>query len=130
MRVLLVLACLVVFLAPVASATSSTALRISYDADSRRAGKVTTWMLRCDPVGGDHPRRVAVCRALARVGWRAFLPVPRDTACAELYGGPQVARVTGHVGDHRVWARLSRTDGCQIERWGRVAGLLPPGGAR
>lgn len=134
MRLALLLGCAVALVvalqAPLAPAASATALRIRYDEDSTRPGRVTTWTLRCDPVGGDHPRRAAVCRTLARVGWRAFLPVPRDTACAELYGGPQVALVTGLVDGRRVWARLSRVDGCQIERWGRVAGLLPRGGVR
>lgn len=129
MRVLLVVGCLVVLLAPVAGATSSTTLRITYDEDSTRSGPRITWTVRCDPLGGDHPRRAAVCRSLARLGWSAFRPVPRDMACAEIYGGPQVAVVTGHVDGRRVWARLSRIDGCQIERWGRITALLPAGGA-
>ena len=52
------------------------------------------------------------------------------TACAELYGGPQVALVRGRVQGRRVWVRLSRVDGCQIARWGKVPSLLPPGGVR
>jgi hypothetical protein len=129
MRVLLVLGCAVALLAPVAQASSSTALTITYIADSARPDDRVRWTLRCDPVGGTHPRRAAVCRELDRLGWRAFRPTPTDTACAEIYGGPQVAIITGYVQGRRVWARLSRTDGCEIKRWGRVQGLLPAGGA-
>jgi hypothetical protein len=71
-----------------------------------------------------------VCRELSRLGWQAFRPPSPTTACAELYGGPQVALVRGRVQGRRVWVRLSRVDGCQIARWSRVSSLLPPGGVR
>ena len=128
MRILLVLCCLVVLLAPVAQASSTTVLTIAYRANSSRA-EVTRWTLRCDPIGGTHPRRAAVCRELAGLGRRAFAPVPKDTACTEIYGGPQTAVVAGRIGGRRVWAKLTRGDGCQIERWSRVRSLLPAGGA-
>jgi hypothetical protein len=130
MRVLLVAACAVVLLAPVAEAASPTTLTIVYLANSAKPSERVRWTLRCDPVGGTHPRRASACRELARLGRRAFqAPLPR-TACAELYGGPQTAIVSGTVDGRRVWARLSRIDGCQIARWGRVPSLLPPGGVR
>lgn len=127
---LLVLGCALALVAPVAQAAPSTVLTITYLEDSARPRDRVRWTLRCEPAGGTHPRRVAACRELGRLGWRAFRPPPPDAACAELYGGPQVALVTGRVDGHRVWARLSRVDGCQIERWGRVPSLLPPGGVR
>ena len=130
MRVLLVVGCAIAFLAPVARASPATELTITYLEDSARPADRVRWTLRCDPLGGTHPRRAAVCRELAPLGWRAFRRVPPDLACAELYGGPQGAIVTGRVAGRRVWARLTRVDGCQIERWSRVRSLLPPGGVR
>jgi hypothetical protein len=129
MRFLLVLGCALALLAPGAEASSATTLTIRYLEDRERPAEAITWTLRCDPLGGTHPRRAAVCRALERLGWQAFRPVPPDTACAELYGGPQLARVTGRVDGRRVWVRLSRANGCEIARWSRVPALLPPGGA-
>jgi hypothetical protein len=129
MRALLVLGCALALLAPVADASSATSLTITYIADVDRPTERVRWTLRCDPVGGTHPRRVAVCRELVRLGWPAFRPVPPDKACTQVFGGPQVAIVSGHVGGRRVWARLSRVDGCQVARWDRVPGLLPRGGA-
>jgi hypothetical protein len=130
MRVLLVLGCAVALLAPVAHATPDTALTIVYVEDSRRPGDRVRWTLACDPAAGTHPRPAAACRSIARAGWGAFRPPPPDQACTEIYGGPQAAIVTGRVAGRRVWARLTRVDGCQIERWRRVGALLPPGGAR
>jgi subtilisin inhibitor-like len=130
MRVLLVLCCALLLLAPVAQASSTTALRIVYVEDAKRPSERMRWSLRCDPVGGTLPRRAAACRELLRIGWRAFAPVPADTACTEIFGGPQIAIVSGRVDGHRVWARLSRVDGCQIARWKRVPSLLPAGGVR
>jgi hypothetical protein len=49
--------------------------------------------------------------------------------CTQIYGGPQVARVTGRIDGRRVWATLGRTDGCEISRWDRLSPwLLPAGG--
>ena len=117
-------------LVPVASASSSTELVITYREDSARPADRIRWTLRCEPTGGSHPRRAAACRELVRLGWRAFEPVPPDMACTELYGGPQTAIVSGRVDGRRVWAKLTRVDGCQIARWDRVPSLLPAGGVR
>ena len=87
---------------------------------------VTVW-----PKGPDGPVRkrsvecpgAAVCRELSP---ESFAPVPRDTACAAIYGGPSVARVTGTLGSERVDERFSLEDGCQIARWERNRALLGP----
>ena len=132
MRVLLLVSSALVLLSPAmaSSASPATALVITYREDSARPGEHVRWTLRCEPTGGNHPRRAAACRQLARLGWRAFRPVPSDRACTELYGGPQVAIVSGSVDGRRVWAKLTRIDGCQIARWDRVPSLLPAGGVR
>jgi hypothetical protein len=130
MRPLLVLACALALLVPAAQAASGTSLTITYIEDIKRPDDRVRWTLECDPASGTHPRRVAACRELARLGWRVFRPVPKDMACTQVYGGPQVAIVSGRVNGRAVWARFSRADGCQISRWARVPSLLPPGGAR
>ena len=130
MRALFTCACALALLAPVAHAASPTRLTVAYLEDSAQPSERVRWTVHCDPAGGTHPRPVAVCRELASLGWEAFRPVPHDMACAELYGGPQAAVVSGRVGGRRVWAKLTRTDGCQIARWTRVRSLLPPGGVR
>ena len=124
------LVCTLVTLAPSSGAATGTALTITYFEDVDRPDERIRWTLRCAPAGGTHPRAAATCTGLARLGWRAFRPVPRNTACTDIFGGPQLAIVSGRVAGRRVWARLSRRDGCQIERWERVPSLLPAGGVR
>jgi hypothetical protein len=105
----------------------ATALTITYFADGGDTSKRTRWTLRCVPVGGTHPRRAAACSTLARLGRDVFAPISQDVACAEIYGGPQVAIVSGRLEGRRVWARFHRDDGCQINRWSRAGELLPQG---
>jgi hypothetical protein len=85
---------------------------------------VTVW-----PKGPDGPsqrHRVvcpgdAACRGLSAAQLR---PVPPNVACTEIYGGPATARVRGTLDGKPVDARLNRTNGCEIARWGRNAALL------
>ena len=81
------------------------------------------WTLRC-PRGGTLPNAERACERLDRLD-DPFAPVPKDVACTEVYGGPQIATVQGTFRGSRVNARFSRTDGCQIARWNRVGFLFP-----
>jgi hypothetical protein len=64
------------------------------------------------------------CRVLGGLEPRDLRPVPRRAACAELYGGPGTARVTGELGGVRISADFDLTDACEIARWRRNAALL------
>jgi len=68
------------------------------------------------------------CRRLASVTLKQLEPVPRLTACTEIYGGPATARVRGTLRGERVDARFDRTNGCEIERWDRNRALLGEAG--
>jgi hypothetical protein len=78
--------------------------------------------VECAALGDDaiDPR----CRVLGGLEPRDLEPVPRRTACAELYGGPGTARVTGELRGERVSAEFDLTDACEIARWRRNAPLL------
>lgn len=113
-----------------AGAETRTALTVTYWENGEQSVKPVVWTLRCSPPRGTHPRPVVSCRRLDAGGWRLFAPVGKNVVCTEIYGGPQVARVVGLVEGRRVWATLSRENGCEIARWGRLSPwLLPPGGA-
>jgi hypothetical protein len=45
--------------------------------------------------------------------------------CAEIFGGPERARVAGTIGDRRIRRAFSRTDGCNVADWRRAMPLLP-----
>jgi hypothetical protein len=85
------------------------------------------WTLTCEPTGGTLPRPARACEQLLALD-DPFAPVLPDTACTEIYGGPQVAEVSGKLRGRAVLARFSRSNGCQIDRWERV-GLLFAGAA-
>ncbi|MEX1357471.1 MAG: SSI family serine proteinase inhibitor [Gaiellaceae bacterium] len=88
------------------------------------AGGAKRWTLRCGPLGGTHPNRARACKRLSTLV-NPFRPVPKDMACTQIYGGPEEALITGTFRGRTIKARFNRTDGCQIERWSRVAVLFP-----
>jgi Subtilisin inhibitor-like len=90
--------------------------------------ETTTWRLACDPPDGSHPDPERACAALAAEGAAALPPVSMDVACTEIWGGRQRATLTGTWQGQRVDSSFSRANGCEIERWDRLGGLLPPGG--
>ena len=87
-------------------------------------GPVRTWTLRCPP-GGTLPAAARACSRLDALGAKAFKPVPRNVACTEIYGGPQVAEVRGTHDGRRIRARFTRANGCEIDRWNRHGFLFP-----
>ena len=55
---------------------------------------------------------------------------PGDRTCTMVFGGPQVARVTGRLGGKIVDRIFKRTNGCEIADWESLEALLgkPEGG--
>jgi len=95
---------------------------------SGRAGFDGRYELRCHPGGGNHPDTKAACDGLDEVttwGKDPFAPVRPGTRCTMQYGGPARAHVSGHWAGHRVNARFSRENGCEMHRWDTLVPLLP-----
>ena len=76
--------------------------------------------IRCERLGEGSEQ----CRRLAKLTAERIAPVPPDVACAEIYGGPARARVTGVLRGERIDARFSRVDACEMKRWDDNAALL------
>jgi hypothetical protein len=93
-------------------------LTITYWAQGRD-GPSSTASLTCEPNGGTHPEPEKACAALDAHP-EALHPVPLDIACTQIYGGDQVARVTGAG----LKANFNRTNGCEIARWDALAPVL------
>jgi hypothetical protein len=94
-----------------------------------------TVSVRPEGPGGPVRERHVVCERLGRGAEEPvcrrltagrLAPVPRMTPCTAIYGGPDVARVTGTLRGRPVDARFSLEDGCQIARWDRNRSLLGP----
>jgi hypothetical protein len=104
------------------------------------AGPNVSLAVRYDDGFGHRHRATLTCRAeTARAtGWlarspvracrrarRLPAPIPANRMCTQIYGGPQTARITGRVGARRINRKLSRTNGCRIGEWSRMAPLVP-----
>lgn len=92
-----------------------------------KTGKSTTYVLDCAHISGAVPEARAACSKLKQVSAKVFAPVPAGTACAEIYGGPQTARVSGSLAGKAITADFNRTNGCEIARWGQLAFLFSLG---
>ncbi len=82
--------------------------------------------LTCEPTGGTHPNAEEACQLLVSDP-AALEPVAPDMACTMIYGGPEEATVVGIVNGEEVDATFSRTNGCELDRWDRMAALLQLG---
>ena len=112
------------------TAPAAISLTVTYWPEGPGNGGKKTWTVACSPARGTLARPAVACRKLATGGAKLFAAVPKNMMCTEIYGGPQVARVTGTVKGKRVLATLDRVNGCAIERWDRLSPwLLPRGGA-
>ncbi|MGD3105172.1 SSI family serine proteinase inhibitor, partial [Streptomyces sp. YGL11-2] len=84
--------------------------------------------LYCHPARGNHFDAARACAKLDRMtrwGRDPFAPVPQGARCTMMYGGPARAHVRGTWAGRPVNAEFRRTDGCEIERWGRFEPMLP-----
>jgi hypothetical protein len=110
---------------PPRSAGDGASLSVVIRADESGT-RVRRIQVDCDPIGPDASD--PTCRRLGGLTKADLAPVPGKTACAEIYGGPAVATVTGTLRGEPVNARFSLVDACQIERWRRNRELLgsPP----
>lgn len=116
--------------APTAGSTvpvGATSLTIRVDQGEGTA--TTTWLLTCDPAGGDHPDPATACQVLTDHA-AALEPVRPGVSCTQVFGGPETATITGTFRGKAVSAQLARNNGCEITRWTDLTGLLPVGGAR
>jgi hypothetical protein len=108
-----------------AAEAPATELTITFRPDGR-AGESYEASLTCDPPGGTHPSPEAACTALA-ADPHALEPVPPDVACTLIFGGPEQATVAGVLDGEDVDAAFERSNGCEIDRWDRMAVLLELG---
>jgi len=83
------------------------------------------WTLTCGPVGGSLPGPASACSVLHRVK-DPFAPVRRGVMCPMIYSGPQTATVNGTWYGRQVTASFSRENGCQTQRWNRIAAVFGP----
>ena len=94
-------------------ATPATSLTIT--ARGAPGAKPVVRTLTCDPAGGTLRNPATACTRLAALA-QPFAETPADTACNEIYGGPENATVTGTFAGSPVSTTFARRNGCEIER--------------
>lgn len=99
--------------APAEGVRLTITVRDDADAEPR------TVVVDCAPGDEDAP-----CPAAARLRPEDFAPTPADTVCSQQYGGPEEATIEGTIDGAPVSAKVTRTDGCEIERWDRLVAPL------
>ena len=102
------------------SPEGATELTITLDADGPGGEDPVTEEVSCaEGTGGE-----AACEALAAVSAADLGPVGPDVACTEIYGGPDEAQVEGELHGEAVAERLTRANGCEIERFDHLVPAL------
>lgn len=101
-----------------APAPQATALVIQLDADGPGGDPASRATVECPGDGG------RACAAVAALPPDPTAAVPPQTACTEIYGGPDVVVIRGTLDGEDVDARLTRANGCEIDRFDRFAELL------
>lgn len=88
--------------------------------------------LYCHPGGGTHPDVTGACEAVGRNtqwGKDPFAPVPPDSMCTMIYGGPATAHVTGTWAAARSTRRTTAATAARSPagtRWSRCCPLSAP----
>jgi hypothetical protein len=93
-----------------AAMTAEGHLTVTLD-DGR--GRVAETPVACDDAS-------AFCAEL-----RMILAEPADLVCTQIYGGPERILVRGTLDGAPVGLTVTRTDGCEIDRYDRLVAALP-----
>jgi hypothetical protein len=95
-------------------------LTVTVDADGAQgSGPARRLELDCAK-----PTDSSACGAAAGVSAADVRTTPGDTACTQIYGGPEEATIRGTIRGASIDATFKRTDGCEIARWDKVKALL------
>jgi hypothetical protein len=97
-------------------------LELTLDADGDGGKAERTASLTCPGASG--PQNARVCAEVVLLTPDDADAVPADMACTEIYGGPDVAVVTGTLEGEAIDTTLTRANGCEIERFDRWVPLL------
>ncbi len=103
------------------SAAGKTSLSVTYR-ESPSSG-TQKWTLKCNPAGGTMKNAKMACVKLAQVT-SPFAKPSNSEMCAQIYESAEVATVSGTWNGKKVYARFSKSDGCEQKRWKYLSYLL------
>jgi hypothetical protein len=99
-------------------ATTELSITVSADGRPGAAGEAMAAQVKCP---GDPPE---ICDAVDALPDDPGAPTDPQTACTEIYGGPDVLTVEGTLRGEPIDATFTRENGCEIERFERFSQLL------
>jgi hypothetical protein len=98
-----------------AGGETATELSITLDPDGPGGQEAATEVVACESGDGSECGRLETAD---------FAPIDPQTACTEIYGGPDELQVEGTVAGDEVNTTMTRANGCEIERFDRLVPLL------
>lgn len=99
------------------TSAAGTSLEVTLDIDGERGDEAArTGTVACESQ--------VDCPGAESLTAADFEPVPAETACTEIFGGPETATITGNLAGEPVEGEFSRANGCEIERFDRFTSLL------
>ena len=102
-----------------AGPAGATKLMVRVDGDGSGPTKERTLELSC--AKSDQSE---ACAAASKLTASDLAPTPANTACTQIYGGPETASIKGTLNGEPVDDKFARNDGCEIKRWDAAAPLL------
>lgn len=96
-------------------------LTFTLDADGPGGEPARNRRLVCAPKADAQHRG---CDAVAALPEDPAAPTPPQTACTEIYGGPDELAVTGELRGEPIDAAFTRANGCEIDRFDRWTDVL------
>ena len=105
---------------PASEPSAATELTITLDPDGPGGELPEEGLVTC-PGPAAPP---SVCKAIDELPEDPAAPVPPDTACTEIYGGPDVVTIEGTLDGEPIDTELTRSNGCEIERFERFLPVL------
>jgi hypothetical protein len=100
-------------------AQTTAELTFTLDADGPGGEPAQTAEVVCQRIGGSD-----FCPDLEGITAADFEPVSPQTACTEIFGGPDTLRVEGTLDGDPVDATFTRANGCEIDRFESFVPLL------
>jgi hypothetical protein len=95
-----------------------TEVTVTLDADGEGGSEPLVEKVSCP--GGE----AAVCAAVLDLPAAPVAPVPPQTACTEIFGGPDTFGIEGTLRGEQVDAEFTRANGCEIDRFDRFVPML------
>jgi hypothetical protein len=106
--------------------TTGTELKVTGESAKALSGTVSCSGDTSKGTGMFADNAVEVCQKISNEP-AAFSKVGDDSRmCAQMYGGPEHARIQGTVASEKVDVTVTRNDGCGIDDWQQLEWLLGP----